>query len=306
MPPHDHDALAVESVLDELSVTGTAYAGPIAGGDGVGLHEHELVTPASVIKIQVALATQAAIDAGTLDGERLRILRPERRTPGPVGISLLRDEVRMSARDLLVQMLTVSDNVATDELIGLVGLDTVNALTTRLGLDQTIVASDLRTMLDEIATSAGFSGYAELAAYEPGAGGPSGAELRGRLHASPALDPQHGSRTTAAETVRLLQLVWSGTAAAPATCAVVRRAMARQLTRHRIVSGFGSDVAVAAKSGGLLGVVRNEVGVVTLPTGEQYAIAVFTRSRPGVITEPSLIDAGIGRIARLLVDGLHG
>lgn len=42
-------------------------------------------------------------------------MRSEGRTPGPIGISLMRDEVSTSVRDLVVAMLTVSDNVATDE-----------------------------------------------------------------------------------------------------------------------------------------------------------------------------------------------
>jgi fatty-acyl-CoA synthase len=36
---------------------------------------------------------------------------------------------------------------------------------------------------------------------------------------------------------------------------------------------------VAAKSGGLMGIIRNEAGVVTFPDGAAYAVAVFTRKR---------------------------
>jgi beta-lactamase class A len=82
--------------------------------------------------------------------------------------------------------------------------------------------------------------------------------------------------------------------------------MAAQLTRHRIASGFGPDVTVAAKSGGLMGLIRNETGVVSFPDGEQYAVAVFTRCTPDATIDPARIDAGIGRIARVLVDQLRG
>jgi len=81
--------------------------------------------------------------------------------------------------------------------------------------------------------------------------------------------------------------------------------MGRQLTRHRIASGFGPDVTVAAKSGGLMGVVRNEAGVVTFADGKAYAVAVFTRRSPEVNTDPARIDAGIGRITRTLIDHLR-
>jgi beta-lactamase class A len=281
---------AMSAILAELGVTGSAYAAPLIGDDAVGFGEHEPVTPASVMKIQVALAALRAIAAGDLDGSDQRTLTPDRRTPGPTGISLLRDEVRMSVRDLVPQMLTISDNVATDELIGLVGLDRINALTAALGLADTRIVADLRTMLDDMAAEVGFADYAALARSPGGV----------RLDRTAALDPARGSHTTAADTVRLLRAVWAEPAAEP-----LRQAMRDQLTRHRIASGFGPEAAVAAKSGGLMGVVRNEAGVVTLPGGRSYAVAVFTRRPPGVTTDPAHIDAGIGRVARALIDQLR-
>ena len=298
--------MEARDLFDELSVTGAAYAAPLRGG-GVGVRQDELVTPASVMKIQVALAAEQAIATGTPDGRQQRVLSPEHRTPGPVGISLLHDEVRMSVRDLVLQMLTVSDNVATDELIAIVGLDRINEVTAELGMTRTKVGSDLMSMLDDMALEIGFDGYAALIDHDPAvAGSPTSGELRERLAISAALDPNRGSCTTAGDTVCLLQAIWTDAAAAPKACASVRRAMGLQLTRHRIASGFGRDVAVAAKSGGLMGVVRNEAGVVTFPDGGQYAVAVFTRRAPGVTTDPAHIDAGIGRMARGLIDQLRG
>jgi beta-lactamase class A len=93
------------------------------GGDGVGFHVDDLVTPASVVKIQVALAVEKAIAAGFVEGSARRLMLAANRTPGPVGVSLMRDDVSMSVRDLVVAMLTISDNAATDELINVIGLD---------------------------------------------------------------------------------------------------------------------------------------------------------------------------------------
>lgn len=100
------DALAV---LRELELVGAGFAAPLAGGDGVGFHADDLVTPASVMKIQVALCVKNAIATGAVDGRMRRSLSPAGRTPGPVGLSLMTDEVAMSVRDLVVAMLTISD-----------------------------------------------------------------------------------------------------------------------------------------------------------------------------------------------------
>ena len=293
-------------MLTDLGIFGAAYAAPVSGGHGVGFGDDNLVTPASVMKVQVALAVENAIAGGAVDGAERRVLTHAERTPGPVGISLMRDDVTMTVRDLVALMLTISDNVATDELIGVAGLEQVNRTTRELGMERTEVTTDLRTMLHDLAVEIGFGDYAALVAHDPKVDGPpSDEQVRIAIAGSTALDPRRGPRTTAREAVTLLQAIWTDSAGSPDACAAVRRTMGQQLTRHRIASGFGPDVAVAAKSGGLMGIVRNEVGVVTFPDGAAYAVAVFTRREPGNTTEPAVIDAAIGRIARSLVDRLR-
>ena len=298
--------MAVRELFDDLGVTGTAFAAPIGDGAGIGSSEHDLVTPASVLKIQVALTAESAIADGSVDGTEIRTLRSATRTPGPVGISLLRDDVRMSVRDLVPLMLTISDNVATDELLSVVGVEQVNRTAERLGLRQTRITSDLRGMLDDMAVEAGFADYPAMARHDSARDGlPSEQVVRERLAATAALDPTRGACTTAYETVSLLRAIWRDAAGPAAACAAVRRYMGQQLTRHRIASGFGPEVSVAAKSGGLMGVVRNEAGVVAFPDGRAFAVAVFTRRDPRSDVDPAAIDAGIGAVARALVTQLR-
>jgi beta-lactamase class A len=253
-----------ERVLTELGLAGAAYAAPVGGGAGAGFRVDEPMTPASVMKIQIGLAVENAIADGSLDGAAQRLLVAARRTPGPVGISLMRDDVSMSVRDLNVAMLTISDNVATDEPT-----------------------------------------FAALSAHDPNAGPPSEPEVARRLAGCAPLDPARGTRTTAAESVTLLQAIWTDRAGPPRACATIRATMGRQLTRNRIASGFAAPITVAAKSGALLGVARNEAGVVTFPDGAAYAVAVFTRARATVTSDPDSRDAGIGPVARILVDQLR-
>ena len=85
------------------------------GGGEDGVNADQPAIPASAIRIQVALVVENAIAAGSVEGAARRVMSPDRRTPGPVGISLMRDDVAMSVRDFVVAMLTISDNVAIDE-----------------------------------------------------------------------------------------------------------------------------------------------------------------------------------------------
>ena len=259
------------------------------------------------MKIQIALAVESAVASGLVDGATARVLSPEGRTSGPTGVSLMQDEVTMSVRDLVVAMLAISDNVATDELIEVIGLDEINRVTHALGLEDTFITSNLREALDQIAADAGFANYAAMVAHDPATmGQPSSEEIQARVAASAPLDPARGTRTTAAETVRLLQEIWTDHAAPAQACASIRRLMAHQLTRNKIASAFSPPVSVSAKSGGLLGVVRNEAAVVAFPDGSAYAVAVFTRREGGTRLDPAVIDATIGKIASDLIGQLRG
>jgi beta-lactamase class A len=294
-------------LLTDLGLTGAGCAAPVTGGQAVGFDTDALVSPASVMKIQIALAVEIAIAKGLVDGTAPRVLSPERRTIGPTGMSLMRDELTMSVRDLVVALLTISDNVATDELIEVVGLDEINRLTRSLGLEHTSIAGNLRDALDQIAAEAGFADFASMLAHDPATTGPpSEEEVMARVRGSAPLDPARGTRTTAADAVRLLQEIWTDRAGPPEACASVRRLMAHQLARNRIASAFSPPVSVAAKSGALLGVVRNEAGVVTFPDGAAYAVAVFTRRETPARVDPAVVDATIGRIAGELIAQLRG
>jgi beta-lactamase class A len=100
----------------------------------------------------------------------------------------------------------------------------------------------------------------------------------------------------------LLRLIWTGEAGPPKACARLRQVMGLQLTKNRLASGFRPPVRVAAKSGGLAGFVRNEVGVIEYPDGDVYIAAVFTQSKDG---DNSTINAVIGQAAAAAVAQLR-
>lgn len=284
---------------------GSLHATTLDGRREVAVDADESVVPASVVKVLVAVAAESALADGRLDPTRRVRIQAPGSTPGPVGLSLFHDEVEMSARDLVTLMLTISDNVAADALTGLLGLDEVNRTADRLGMTDTAVGSDLRTLVDSIAADAGFGDWAGfLAWHRAGASVDDLLAAQARLSSASALQPGGATRTTPRDMSRLLQAVWRDEAGPPEACARVRGLMARQLTRNRLASGFGPGVVVAAKSGGLMGVVRNEVGVVTFPDESPYVVSVFTRAA-GQQADERVVNAAIGRATALAVEELR-
>jgi beta-lactamase class A len=275
----------------------------IDGPGTVALGADDTVAAASVIKVPIALEVFRQAHDGRLDPRQRVRISPADRTAGPVGFSNFADEVEVSVRDLARMMLVMSDNAATDVLIGLVGLDAVHVTLRSLGLHRTVIPAPLRDMLDSIGRDAGFSGWAELVRVT-GSSRREEARVDALLPGVRALQPEHAPRTTPAEMARLLCLIWRDEAGPPGACAQVRALMATQLTRHRLAMGFPRSVKIAAKSGGLLGTIRNEAGVIELPDGRSYAAAVFTQV-PRTRADDNRINGTIGTAAARAIEALR-
>lgn len=270
--------------------------------DAEGQREIELaadqpVVAASVIKVLVALEVERQIAAGRLDpSQRVRLSAWER-TPGPVGFSLYTDDVEVSLRDLLVPMLTISDNVATDALLALVSIEACNATATELGLSETVIVDHYRTMIDAIAQAAGFASWGAMSEWAARSHPTTeDALVQTRVRLAAPMQAQTATRTTARDMCRLLHLLWSDQAAPAEACRHIRQLMAQQLTRHRLAAAFAPPARVSAKSGGLLGVYRHEVGVIEYPDGRWYTAAVFTQTTDASLGEGA-VNAAIGRAA---------
>jgi beta-lactamase class A len=247
---------------------------------------------ASVFKLLVAVAVAREIDAGRLQAtSRVRV--GARRTAGPTGLAAMRDPVAMSVRDLVLLMLTVSDNAACDVLYDLVGSDAVAAVPSALGLRATTVRGAARDFLGSIPTDLGVEPREVASALtSPGA-----------LERLSVLDPARTTSGTPRDLTRLLRLVWRDEAASAAGCQELRRALALQVWPHRLAAGFPEDDVVVSGKTGTVPALRAEAGVVERPAGRSFAITVVTRSETAALNLPR-VDAAIGACARMAVDAL--
>jgi beta-lactamase class A len=272
-------ASELAAIFQGAGLIGHVCAQDAHGAREVALSADEPMVAGSVFKVLVAVEVLRQVSSGRLDPAERVVLSPERRTPGPVGFSLYQDEVQLSLRDLLVPMLTLSDNVATDALLALVGVDACNGTAADLGLTQTVIVGDLRGAVDGIGRAAGFASWNALVDWSAAPHSTDEElEVERRIRAAPSLDPATATRTTARDMCVLLRQIWTDRAGSPAACRRIRNLMSRQLTRDRIAAAFDPPVKVSAKSGGLVGLFRHEVGVVEYPDASWYPVAVLTRA----------------------------
>lgn len=287
----------VEQIFAVAGCAGTLCVLDAEGRREIAVAADRPVVAASVFKVLVAVEVERQIASGRLDPFQRIHLSAHERTPGPVGFSLYQDDVDVSLRDLLIPMLTISDNVATDTLLTLVGIESCNATAVELGLTATVIANNLHAMIDSIALAAGFSDWDAMTAWA--ATSHSAAEdavVQERISSAAAMQAPTATRTTARDMSMLLRMIWSDRAAPPVGCRRIRDVMTRQLTRHRLAAAFAPPARVSAKSGSLLGVYRNEVGVIEFPDGRWYAAAVFTQATDTSRGEAA-INTAIGQAA---------
>jgi beta-lactamase class A len=295
------DLLAVAETIardwDRLGVRGHLLARNLDTGDELGFDAGQLVPIASVVKVPIALTVLDQIARGRLAAARQLTVDSETAALGPTGTSAFRYPATLAVGDLVMLMLTISDNAAADRLLDLVGLDRVTASLADWGCRNIRVRHRLQHMYESAAAVAGgdFSVALDLAIASDETG----------THAIQALDPRYANVASARGLVAFLQAIWLDRIASPAATAELRRLMAMQVFTHRLSSDLRADsVRVSGKTGSFLQ-LRHEIGVVESDGGHRIAIAALTRStRRATIAHD--IDLGIGAAARAAFEALRG
>jgi beta-lactamase class A len=284
----------IASLFAAAEVDGWLHAVDLATGAEVSHRADEPVVLASVFKSPGLLELYRQDAAGELDASSLVTIPSDGRTLGPFGISVMRDPITMSWRDLAWLMIGISDNAATDVICDRVGIEKVNALVRSLGLDNTVLVGACRDLFASIADDLELDELVELDYSDVAA-----------MDALRAVDPVQTSHTTARDATALLVKIWADEAAPATACAQVRDVLGLQVWPHRLAAGFPEDGVKVSGKTGTLARWRNEVGVVEFPDGRSYAVAVFTRSHELTVKHYAA-DAVIGQAARAAIEELAG
>lgn len=226
-------------------------------GEAIGVNAETRFPTASTIKTAVMVEVFQQIAAGRLRRDQLVTLTDEAKVGGSGVLHSLRGGGQHSVGDLLYLMIAISDNTATNLLVGLVGTKAVNERMAAYGLPQTRL-------------------------YRPTFRG-------GHADAWPEEEKEYGlGSTTPLEMMRLMERIARGTAvsreASDEMIALLRKQQVRELLPRRLPES--DDVWVAHKTGqdeeklrdagGVQGQIRADAGIVSTPKG-RYVIAIYAR-----------------------------
>lgn len=287
----EHPAVAgALEIADGLGIDLSLCACRVDGAGPVLSHRPDMLWPgASLYKLPAAIALYRA------RGERLSEpvhVRPDQRVSGGAGLSLMEDPVTMTWRELMRFMLVGSDNTAAALILKDVGTTAVDAVARDASMRCSMITSTADTVRRAVEAAREESPFT------------SGSDIDDDLVEFTRRDRVLGSLTTAADQVRLLSSLWSGTLLDRRGTALVCGMLAQQLIPTRISRTLSyPGVRVAAKTGSW-GPFRHDSAVVTHDGEPPIAVSVLTRSLEFDRLIPA-IDDGIGGIAALIVDGIR-
>jgi beta-lactamase class A len=276
----------------------------LASGETVLVRGRDHFPMFSVYKLPIAMRVLQRVDEGALRLTDPVAIEPKDARPGvsTAVSSRLRDgHGSLTVAELLKAAVAQSDNTASDVLLRLAGgPEAVTAYVRSLGID------GLRVDRPEVQMAADTYGVTLPASWTPG-------ELGALLTAPPqqrraaieryVADPRDSVTPEAA--LALLARVARRDALSPASADFLLRTLGQTTTGPgRIRGGLPKGTVVANKTGSgptALGytAASNDVGLVTLPSGRQIAIAVFVSASAA---DDAARDRTIAEIARAAYD----
>lgn len=298
-------AKTIEACLEPLQGTVGVSVVDVQTGEAVGFNENEVLPMASVSKVPILVACMRLHDRLQLDlNERLVFSRHDR-TMGSGLLSAFDDKVRLSIRDLLLMMICVSDNGATDRVLRRIGLHRVNAEMAALGLDRIDVHRSIQDQINAIYArvdprfaNCRFGEHEELLNSDP--------ELKRKIHDFDCI--REAIREAFVENdvapprqlSELLVKIARKEGASEDSCQAMLDIMGRQCLNTRLPRFIPPFTKFPHKTGTYgFGAVVNDIGLLFRDDEPRFAVSVLASDMRNPIYET---EEAIGRIGRAVYD----
>ena len=266
--------------LDELTATVPGRIGLYIEDFHSGLsyehHADDLFPTASICKVPVMVELFRQVDEGIVSlSERRRLPRNTSRQFASGYLRQFHDEPEISLHDYTRLMIHVTDDMATDVLMDLVGLDAVNATMDRLGFPNTRVNMDMGrwhyTMVDMGEEPIDEDNDARAGAiFRAGMANDDAVSYQGSLQ---------NNVTTPREMAAILRALHGGEIVNPEASAAMIELLKGAQGRTSILRHLSRDVEVAHKTGGS-GRIKGDVGILYLPSGPLVVSGLAITDRP--------------------------
>lgn len=248
------------------------FAKNLDTGVSYSLDGDNRVRTASTIKVAIMVEAFARVAEGKANWTDQVVLTDAKKVAGSGVLQDLSDGLKLTLRDAVTLMMTVSDNTATNLVLDVLTAEAVNARMDSLGLKQT---RSLRKI---------------------GSGGTS------RAGEDPTLKPFGLGVTTPHEMATLLEKLERGEVISPAASKEMLALMKRE--QHRDGIGRAIVDAEMATKAGALDRLRSDVGIIYTKQG-RMVMAITCDDMPEIIwSEENPGYMMLSRLSRILIEGL--
>ena len=276
-----------------------AYIRNVETGATASINPDDVYPMASTYKVAIMLQVFLDAEAGKLAlTDRITLKESDQRL-GSGQFQYFTPGLSPTIHDLLLLMITVSDNVATDILLNRVGAANVTATLQRLGIKNFRVDRTTEDIISDWLSAADpqFRGrkVPEILAH-PEAFAKLTKEQMDHAGQSLTDDPRdHASPHAMAE---LLEKIVKSQAASDKSCKDMIGIMTHQEHRSRI-SRYMGETTTATKSG-TIGATTNDVGVLFL--GNQHIVVTVFTVKSNSLVQTDQAEEVIGRISKAAYD----
>lgn len=304
LPPSMSQESAVQSstvLRERLTKITASFPGKVGifvrnidTGEETGVNPDDQFPMASTYKVAIMAQVFREAEVGHLSlTERVPLSEADRR----LGSGLLpytTSGLNPSIHDLVLLMITLSDNEATDLLLKRVGAKNVTAMLRQLGIQDMRVDRSTEELIGDWLASAnpslrGVSG-AEFFAHPEKLAGLSRDQTE---HADRAFVDDPRDHTSPKAMADLLTKIFRAQAASEKSCHDMLDIMEQQQLRTRIHRYL--ETATVASKNGTIGYVTNDVGIVSA-NRHHFVVSVYTlKANSNVTTEQA--EELIGRVA---------
>lgn len=295
--PAGHPQAEVATMLEGLTARSSVFARHKPSGDTVAVRADQPMNTLSVIKIPVMIRLFRDVEAGRINLADRHPVRPEELRRGSGLLQTFDPGLVPTVRDLVEQMIITSDNTATDILIGMVGLDRVNAMLDTLGFPGTRLRMTTGDLFREVWIRAdpANASMTDREVFERGF--PNDSSGAARSFALEGDSTRWLGVSTAREMVGLLEGIMDARFASEEHSRAMLGILGRQFYSSRLPRrAQWEGVRVAHKTGDWPPIAGNDVGILFYDGGPTV-IAIFTGQNTGDFTE---LEATEGRIAQRL------
>ena len=252
------------------------YVKNLNSGECFEWNAEESFPTASVIKLPLLVTIFDKIEKGELNLDQRFLFRGSFSKIFATGFfKFFKDEPEVSLRDLLSAMIFVSDDVATDFLLDLVGLDSVNLMMENLGCSSTHVCFNMGNwhynmvyMGDRLPNDDNDKLASER--YRKGEKDLEGVSWSKSLRNDVA---------SAKDMAKLLEGMYRGEIVSSHASGQMIALLNQCTSRNRIREYLKRDIEVAHKTGGSFG-IKNDVGIIYFQTAP-VIISAFTLNMKG-------------------------